>query len=216
MRRFRNDERGFTLVEMMVVVTLLSVVLTVLYQGLDSMQTSALGAQERLGNLDEARVMMATITKDIRTAARLTEGASPFDVADAREMTFYANIGSTLGPSKVRIYIDSQNRLIEEVIAPGGTAPNYTYTSTPKVRAVGRYVVPGTTLFRYQYFNQATQAFTELTNVPLSSADRLLVQSVEITIPIRRSSLQASPATTLINRVRLPNVYYNPATQAGS
>lgn len=213
MTAIRSNERGFTMVEVMVTVVMLSIVLAVLYRGLDALQTSAMGSEERLVNLEEGRVMMATITKDIRTAARLDPSGSPFEVADAREVVFYANIGSTNGPSKVHIYVDGENRLIEEVIPPSGTAPNYTYTTDPKVRAVGSYVVPGSPLFKYQYYSESTSSFVDLASVPLSLDDRKLVESVEVTIAIRKSSNLPTPATTLVNRVRLPNVYYNPASQ---
>ncbi len=201
------------MVEVMISVVILAIILAVMYRGLDNIQTTAVGSEERLVNLEESRLMMATVTKDLRTAARLSVGSSPFDLANSREVTFYANIGSTNGPSKVHIYVDAENRLVEEVIAPQGTSPNYTYNSTPKVRAVGSYVVPGTTLFTYQYFDESTSSFVNLSSVPLSSADRLLIESVEVSISIRKSSTLPTPASTLVNRVRLPNVYYNPASQ---
>jgi hypothetical protein len=128
---------------------------------------------------------------------------------------FYANIGNTAGPSRVRVYVDAENRLIEEVIPPDvGSAPNYTYTGTPTVRAVGSYIVPGSNLFSFQYFNDSTQDFVTLTALPLNAADRNKIESVEVNISIRKSSTLPTPATSLVNRVRLPNVYYNPASQS--
>lgn len=215
MERLRRpgDERGFTIVETMVAVVLLAIVMAVLYRGMDSLQRATVGNEERLVNLEEARVVMATITKDIRAGAALQPGTAPFVAAAARELTMYANIGSTAGPSKIRMYVDTENRLIEEVTPPDpGSGPNYTYTAAPKVRAVGSYVVPGTTIFTYQYFDDATGNFVTLGNLPLSSADRLKVESVDVSLSIRKSSTAPTPATTLRNRVRLTNVYYNPAS----
>lgn len=209
-----ENQRGYSLVEMLVVVLILSLVLAVLYRGLDGMQLATQGSKERLINLEEARVMMATVTKDLRTAAKLDSGSSPFVLADEREMIFYANLGSTSGPSKVRIYVDAQNRLIEQItVADAGSAPNYTYTGTPVNKAVSSYVVAEVPIFKYQYFNNDTLTFTDLTALPLSEADRAKVQSVEITISMQQPSGINTPEATLVNRVRLSNVYYNPSTE---
>jgi type II secretory pathway pseudopilin PulG len=202
-----RDEAGFTIVETMVVVVMLAIVLGVMYKGMDNISASTAGTEERL-------VMMATVTKDLRTAARPNPNAAPFELANARELIFYANLGSTSGPSKVHIYIDGENRIIEAVTQPdAGSAPNYTYTGPASVRAVGSYVVPNTQIFTYQYFNEATSSFVDLSSLPLSEADRKLVESIEVRISIRKSSTAATPPTTLVNRVRLPNVYYSPINQ---
>ena len=214
--RTPGGQRGYTIIETMVVVLILSVVLAVLYRGLDNMQVATQGSEERLVNLEEARVMMATVTKDLRTGARLDSGTSPFILADAREMIFYAYLGNaTGGPSKVRFYVDSGNRLVEQVTAAGGIAPDYTYTGTAVTRAVTNNVVPADAIFKYQYFNNATQAFVDLSTVPLSQTDRDKVQSVEIAISVQQKSGINTPPATLVNRVRLSNVYYNPASEGG-
>ncbi len=105
---------------------MLGIVLMVVYQGVDSVTQAIGGTERRLANLDEARILMAVTTKDIRTATRLQAGTSPFALADKREVIFYANLnndgtsGSVVnnGPRQVRIYVDSNSELIEEVKKP--------------------------------------------------------------------------------------------------
>ena len=46
--------------------------------------------------------------------------------------------------------------------------------------------------------------------MPLSAANRLQVNAVGVTLSVRQSTNYNVPYTTLINRVRLPNVDYNP------
>ena len=46
--------------------------------------------------------------------------------------------------------------------------------------------------------------------MPLSAANRLQVNAVGVTLSVRQSTNFHVPYTTLINRVRLPNVDYNP------
>ena len=45
---------------------------------------------------------------------------------------------------------------------------------------------------------------------PLSAANRLLVNAISVTLSVRQSTNFSVPYTTLINRVRLANVDYNP------
>ena len=87
-RRGRADERGTTLVEVSMTMPSLGIVLAAVYGGVGSLTGAAEGASVRLQNLDEARVMMATITKDIRTATQPSSGSSAFVVAKANELQF--------------------------------------------------------------------------------------------------------------------------------
>ena len=93
----------------------MGLVLGTLYSSMYSSQNTVLDTSERLRNLDEARTLIVTITKDIRTAVRTEAGTSPFLKADKEEVVFYANLETTAAPKLVRIFIDSQDRLYEQV-----------------------------------------------------------------------------------------------------
>jgi prepilin-type N-terminal cleavage/methylation domain-containing protein len=67
-----RDQAGVTMVEMAVVVALLGLVLTMAFQGLVSYQRAAASADTRQQNLDQARIVMAVLTKDLRTATEFT------------------------------------------------------------------------------------------------------------------------------------------------
>ncbi|MCZ7526124.1 MAG: hypothetical protein M5U14_06930 [Acidimicrobiia bacterium] len=194
--------------ELVTVVALLGLVLGFTFQGVVSMQRAAMGADQRVVNIGEARVLMATASKDLRTAVRLVAGTSPFEVADDTEVVFYANLDPVAGPKRVRIYLDGMTQLVEEVTPPDESSvpPEYTYTVGPtRIRFVGRYVAnePGQPIFAYYDVDG-----NALTGTPLSEEDRLKVRQVQITLSVRKStSLQVKP-TTLVNRVRLPNVDY--------
>jgi prepilin-type N-terminal cleavage/methylation domain-containing protein len=216
-RRRARGERGQTLFEVIIVVALLGVVLTMVYEGIDSATKAIGGTEKRLANLDEARVLMAVTTKDVRTATRLQAGTSPFVLANSREVIFYANLnnngssGSVVdnGPRKVRIYVDANSQLIEQVTKPDATsvAPAYTYNGAPTNRYVGRFVANTATQPIFQYFDSSTPP-NPLTAVPLSAADRLAVDSVEISLSIKGTTTFNVAQTTLENTVRLPNVDY--------
>jgi type II secretory pathway pseudopilin PulG len=206
--RSERGEHGSQLIEMVATVLLLAIVMVVLYQGITSTTNAAEGANLRLQNLDEARTLMAVTSKDVRTAVRLSAGTSPFVVADRNDVVFYANLDTTGAPKKVQISIDAQDQLIEQVwdADSGSTAPNYTYTGTPSVRFVGRYVDNDTANPIFTYLDEGG---TPLVNYPLSAADRLAIKAVQIELIVKRGTTRPVNPTVLVNRVRLPNMDYN-------
>jgi hypothetical protein len=95
----------------------------------------------------------------------------------------------------------------------GGVPPNCVYSTAPVTRLLGKYVANPTTspVFTYWYDDATGNpvAFPQ-TSTPLVAADRLLVNAVGVTLSVRQSTNYKVPYTTLVNRVRLPNVNYNP------
>jgi Tfp pilus assembly protein PilW len=207
-RRRRRNSAGTSLVEVMVTVALMAMVMATVFGEFDSSQTAVMNTGTRLQNLDEARVLMAAVSKDVRTAVRLQAGTSPFTIADKNTATFYANLDTTAAPQLVHIYVDATSELVEQVTPAdvGSVAPNYTYTGTPHVRFVGRYVANNTNSPIFTYLDDTD---TPLTNYPLNSTDLLAVHSVRITLEVRKSTFASIDPTTLVNQVRLPNLDYN-------
>jgi hypothetical protein len=187
----------------------MAIVLGAVFSATMSTTRATEGTGARLQNLDEARVLMATVSKDVRTAVRLSAGTSPFVTADKNEAIFYGNLDTTSAPKKVRIYVDPSHRLIEQVWSPdpGSTAPNYTYTTTtPTIRLVGRYVANTSAKPIFTYVDANDNA---LSPTPLSSTNRIAIKAVRVELIVYKDSAFNEHSTTLVNRVRLPNVDYN-------
>ena len=203
-----RDERGSSILELMTTVVLIGIVMAAVMAGTFSVQKAITGTDLRLQNLDQARTLMASLTKDVRTAVRLTAGTSPFTVADANHAVFYANLSTTSAPKLVDLSIDAQSRLIEKVWTAdaASSSPNYTYTGASVVRLVGRYVAnnAATPLFVYLDANG-----NPLPNTPLNATDLLAVKAVQVQLVVKKTTLAQLNATTLINRVRLANLDYN-------
>lgn len=187
---------------------LLSVVMVMIYATMASGSNAVNGTEQRLINLGEARLVMATASKDIRTATRLTADTVPFTVADSHEVAFYANLNPTTGPKLVRIWVDDQTQLVEEITDPDATSipPAYTYTDNPpRRRFVGQYVANAADQPIFTYKDADGNVLGPL---PLNQARRNQVRSVEINLSIRKSTNLSVAATTLVNEVRLPNLGY--------
>ncbi|MFZ4585735.1 MAG: PulJ/GspJ family protein [Acidimicrobiia bacterium] len=202
------DQRGFTTVELAVAVGLLSLVMAVIYGAMISATRAVDGANQRLNNLSEARLVIDTATKDMRTATRLTASGSAFVTAKDNEVIFYGNLNPTLGPKKIRIYVDSNTQFVEEITDPDSTsvAPNYTYNlNSPRRRFVGRYVANPASAPIFTYLDAAGNT---LSPTPLTAAQMLQVRSVGIRLMIRKSTVLKLAATTVVSQVRLPNLSY--------
>jgi type II secretory pathway pseudopilin PulG len=187
-----RGQAGVTMVEMAVVIGLLGLVLAMAMQGLVSYQRAAASADTRQQNLEEARNVMAVLTKDLRTA-------NGFTAATATDVTFTAllNIGTTAPPNQVRLYVDGSGVLREAVTVPDDpTESPITYTGTPATRVVGRGLTATSSLLSYRdSADNVTATLTAITSV---------VVTVSVDLPSRSGT--NVPATVLTSRVFLPNV----------
>jgi prepilin-type N-terminal cleavage/methylation domain-containing protein len=212
LRPLLADERGLTLVELMMASAILSLVLAASAAALASYQRTAAGSDVRLENLTEAQAIMDVVSRDIRTATRPGAGQSPFLYAGANEVQFYANLRTVTGPKYVRLYVDSvTGRVIEEATEPTGSPPYVYPTSYPAsgavVRVVGRHFANAPSQPLLTYLDDEGNV---LSGNPLTADQRLQIDSVRIDLSIRKSTSLSVRATTVRTTVRLPNVEYTP------
>ena len=135
-------------------------------------------------------------------------------------MQFYANLMTTAAPNRIDLYVDYTNpnapRLFEKVTppTPNPNPPNWTPGGTPVTRYVGQYVVNGTSakyptpLFQY-YDRSGTLLFPRRSDRARPDPVRVDIYSVLVTLSVRKSTERSVPATTLVNQVTLPNIYYS-------
>lgn len=187
-----RDQAGVTMVEMAVVVALLGLVLTMAFQGLISYQRATASADTRQQNLDQARIVMAVLTKDLRTATEVT-------AMTATDVTFTGllNTAATAPPNQLRLYADAGGVLREAVTPPDDpNASPLTYTGTPTTRVVGRGLVSTSGLLSFRDSSDAvTTTMTAVTSV---------VVTVSVDLPSQSGA--EVPPTVLTSRVFLPNV----------
>jgi prepilin-type N-terminal cleavage/methylation domain-containing protein len=187
-----RGQAGVTLVEMAVVVALLGLVLTTAFQGLVSYQRATASADTRQQDLDQARTLMAVLTKDLRTATEFT-------TMTATDVTFTGllNTTATAPANQLRLYVDSGGVLREAVTVPDKpTASPLTYTGTPTTRVVGQGLVSTSSLLSFRDSSDAvTTSLTAVTSV---------IITVSVDLPSRSGA--DVPPTVLSSRVFLPNV----------
>jgi type II secretory pathway pseudopilin PulG len=193
--RDRHGQAGITVVEMTVVVALLGLVLAMALQSLSAYQRAAAASDMRLQNLSEARVVMAVLTKDLRTATSFSPPPSPAPAPDDVTFLGLVNTGATAPPNRLRLYADGQGVLREATTPPDNPNANpITYTGAPRTLVVGRGLVGTGSLLSFR------DSADNPTTTPTA------VASVMITVSVDLPSGAPVPPTVLSSRVFLPNV----------
>lgn len=228
----RAEDSGYTLVETMVVVLLLTVVMAFVTDTIIQSQRAFTRSSTRLTDTGELRVALDTMSKTIRTATRLdttstaflpaqvTVGGSTVNnvvrgrqvVENGVECWFYANLENNPAPQLAHYYLDGNRQLIEELTRADSSsvAPDWTYTGAQyRRRVVARQVVvptgSGTPIFTY--FSQSGASLNVAGNVNTGIADASLsgVGDVQVRLSVRSGAARLATTTTLVNRVRLVN-----------
>ena len=212
-------EAGFSLIEMMVAIFILGMVMAGVYVGLNNIQSSSVGAAERVINLDEGRVLMDTLSKDFRTATRRTDTSNPLESASWQSATFYARLNTPGQPVLVQIALDSEGRLEEMITDPvcqvsitPCPVDEWEYPGPARTRIVGRWVDKTVPVFTYYTVDpdngDPVPVRLDPSNpAPLTTLELAQVRAVQISLKIRRSPNIGATPTTLENWVRLPNIY---------
>jgi prepilin-type N-terminal cleavage/methylation domain-containing protein len=151
----RTDERGVTLIELMVVLTLLTLVLVSFYGALNSLMTNTGRQQALVTNQESVRFALLDMTRDIRAANPLSTLSSPTAYPNQLEATVLPATGST--PLYVRWQLSGTTLTRSLLNAPGGTVMS-TKTVLTNVQNAGT----GTSLFRY--FNSSNAELLPATN----------------------------------------------------
>jgi len=185
------DERGTTLIELMVALSISMVVLLAVFQILDDGVRASGRVGPRVTATQDGRLAMEQVTRQLRSQACLAPGESALVSAGNNEATFYVDFVRAGGRlDKHRLVYDPQARTIVEEVSEGtGTAPTWTFPAQPtRTRTLARNVVPasGTPVFRYYAFNTATPARPELLlTTPLSATDRLRAVRIAVRFAVR-------------------------------
>jgi prepilin-type N-terminal cleavage/methylation domain-containing protein len=227
-----RSQSGFTLVEVMVAISILSLLMVLLTTTIVHGMRLSSGMSVRLDNINQGQLGMNAATKSLRTAVlpdQLADNICVPDCGDAaltfaapNEVTFYANLNNTgEGPSLMSYYIEagtphSYGNLIQETRAPqdaGEGAYSFCDVVTPGCvtkRVVTRGLkwpvdLTATPVFKYYDFNGEEL----LTPGTLDDYNLARVSSIDITLTVQTSAIRAAPSNTIVQRVQLPNAAFN-------
>lgn len=230
LKRSLREDRGLTLVELLVAITIFGILLTLvasLYSG--ALRTVGL-SRELVGNTKNVSTAMNETSRVIRAATENPVGAQvlndpAFVVAEPDDVVVYAYINldsSAEKPVMIRLRVDKTTgnfvesrwpatpladgkwqftaNPCETVNVPGGC------TAPASIRIIASAISPYTSGdYTFTYLDSNGQAMAN-TSAGLALADRRLVAFVRVTLKTQFSLTDASNPVTLQNTVGIPNL----------
>lgn len=217
-----RDQAGLTLVELLVAMTILGVVLSALTAGALSLYRASYNVDLGTSNQSEARQAIAVVSRDIRAASPVRPSTEPaFLVARPDEANFTANLDDSTRPRLVRIFIDGDNRLIEDATpADPSSDPETGLTwdtdNDAVVRYIAAFVVNDASLPVFRYLDSNGTALPYSTSACsgpngdvappcLTDANRRRIATVELSLTVDSDPSGRVAPFTVAQRVRLPN-----------
>jgi type II secretory pathway component PulJ len=226
----RDPEAGITMIEVTMVSFILGLVLAVILGVLVSVQRIEASTSTRLQNLEESRIVMAVLTRDLRALARdPLSGQTPLawvTSASSTAVTFYAylNVYADLATNATRAALPSRVSL---TLATSGTRQTLTESLTPPVLSSGTYSVAtaentetlkrlvtssiesSTTPF-FTWENSSGTALNSTASPGVATASLGSINSVVLNVPVRKATTFGTPPTVVTTELRLPNVTVRP------
>jgi prepilin-type N-terminal cleavage/methylation domain-containing protein len=210
----RRSEGGYTLIEMMIAMSLMSLVTAAAFGVVNVMSNQAMAASDRLTAQGEAQTIADRITKDLRTAVAPSAPTAAFASAGVNDVVFYASLSDLStggqGPTRLHAYTSLVPGTSIYVFHEDATQPivvngNYTYTSTPVSRIDGEYIDTSKPIFTYwDSAGNPIPATPQIIDAPTLQS----IDAVGITLRVRVHA--HSPVVVISTRIHIRNVDYNP------
>jgi hypothetical protein len=183
-----GDERGFTIVELLVALTAGIAVLFGLLGLLDTSTHLSATTADRVETTARARLTMDLLTRQVRSQLCLGTDLPALTAATPTSMTFYGSLAPEASPLVVQrrtlTYDPVLKRIVESVWTGAGARPNITFTTPPQVGVIAQNVVPdgATPIFQYYRFQVPAGGGTArpalITTTPLGPDD--LARTVQV------------------------------------
>lgn len=225
LQRLHRDERGLTLVELMVAMSM-SIIIIIAVGGFFLASTKAAKTDSTSEtSMRQASNMMDAMTQYVHAATVLpVSGGSPaaaVEVAMPTDLVFYAYVNLTNGtvtqPVQVEYTLDGSNNLVEKIwniaSSTGGYFTFNSYTTAPDRTVVlgGPIASPtsdGTSLFTYLDANG---------NVVASPGTGLgLIRAVQVNLEVGSTTAGSAGDTHIQSTLYLFNVGYSATTASPS
>lgn len=187
-RRHAGDEAGMSLVEMLIVATMIPIVVA-LALGLLQLTTRVANNTEAQDKATSAtRFALDSFEKDLRQGQEIVEGGGAFRTVLANKVEFYADVDHDALPEVVAYEIVGQG-LVRRVFEPSTAAAPYTFAVTPSIERAIAALGAGAANTGFAYYDNAEPP-NELTSAqaPRISAVRIRVVATAHSGDIEKTS----------------------------
>jgi prepilin-type N-terminal cleavage/methylation domain-containing protein len=208
LRRRLRSERGFTLTELLLAVSIGTIVMLAAVNLIDASVRASDEVLNRVDGLQKGRSALEQITQRVRAQVCPDKNTPALAAASDSSMTFYTELNTTTDASGNPLFAPEGRRLtlssgkLTEEIWNTLSAPPFANTfsalpDTNRVIATALSNTAGVPLFRYYAFVGNDPAKAELLlQTPLSATDRARVVKISIVFDSRPTKLDAQ-----VNRI---------------
>jgi prepilin-type N-terminal cleavage/methylation domain-containing protein len=192
-RRPGRDEAGFTVVELLVVMFVLSVVVAATLLMIQVVVRQGNGVAQRTDAMQRGRLALDTITRQVRSQVCLNAATGSMVAASSASLTFYADLGDGSAPPTRRTltYDPATSRITQSVIQGTGPANGpYLFTAPPTSTVLLEDVVAdgGAPVFDYYaYPSNGGPNPSQRLVPPLSATDLSRTARIRIRFAVRPS-----------------------------
>ena len=205
MTRLRHDERGFSLMELMMAMAIGSIVLTMVMSIFVTGLTRSAQVGDRIDAAAKGRLAVDRVVT-LLDAQTCVDGNAPLLDAQSGTVTFYANLGQVDDdPRQYRVRYDAAaDQLWEDQFDPYRVAGVLTWPTTPsRSRLLAGDILPqGGKIFSYYKFSTtgatAGQVDPSPLATPATASDRQQVVRVGVDLNAVASRTKADDATRTV------------------
>jgi prepilin-type N-terminal cleavage/methylation domain-containing protein len=202
MKKIFNN-RGFNLVEIVVVVAITSVIFLAVFnfgQGIFSFNSNA---QANLSAQSDARRVLKNIVKELRSTSPSSLGSYPISLAGTSALTFFVNLDGDIYKEQVRYFLQGKE-LKRGVIKPSGSPLIYN-PANEQVSILVRDINNGVTPI-FEYFDSNYTG----TSTPLIQPVQITkVRLIRITLKIEKDPNKSPGPIIVESQVFLRNLKDN-------
>lgn len=191
MRRHRDDQAGVTLVELLVTMVVMGILGSMVVASSVTAHRASGRTSDRLQSVAEARIAVNAISRSLRAAVRATATDPLLRTAGPREIAYLEDVAGQEGPDLVRVHVEDGELASQRWVADAGSGPAWTYTGTPRERALLAHIPDDLAVFTYRDLDACPVAGAcpaldaEASPQGLSAGDRNDVDLVEIEVAAR-------------------------------
>lgn len=164
--RYSNYRTGMTLVELLVSVALFTVLMLVVTNGIQRMYTYNAYTFAQAYQVQNARLGMQALIRDVREMTFADDGTFPLAVMDEHQIGFYSDIDRDNSVEYVTFGYTGSTTIVKSIHNATGTPPVYDFVTPDETITLSRYVqndLQATSTF--YYFDAAGTAVTDPNNI---------------------------------------------------
>ncbi len=200
---FKFQKKAFSLVEIIVVTAIFSVIFLAVANFGQSIFSFNSNAQKNLSAQTDARRVLKTMIKELRSASPASTGAYTIALAGTSTLTFFSNIDSDAYKEQIRYFLQG-NELKKGITKPSGSPLSYN-PANEQTTILVRDVRNGTTSI-FDYFDSNYTG----TSTPLVQPVQLTkIRLVRITLKIEKDPNKSLGPIIVESQVFLRNLKDN-------